>query len=378
MLRLAMLSIGSFIWLVTEVMPIGLLTDIAQGLGVSSGQAGLLVTGYAWLVALTAIPLTALTSGIDRRIMIAGLLALAGVVDILSAFVSNFTVMALLRITLAFGHGLFWSTVAGVAVRLAPHMPVAKAAAWVFTGVAMGFAIGVPLISAIGQWFGWRMAFAFCGVGAFFVCAGFVIMPPALPSPRKHFGLPPFTKEPKILFHGGPTFVVVLGHFTAYAFVGALVLEVTHSPQTLIPSLLLVYGIAGIAGNWLSGRALWGASRVIMIAVWGLLATYTLLLLCGHSTVMVWVNMVLWGMAASALNMAPQSYAMELAPSEREAACSFSVTGFNAGVGAGALLGGTALSTLGVHSLPIMSSALGFLALIVLYWGKRFTPTKTA
>ncbi|MFT9316407.1 MAG: MFS transporter [Acetobacter orientalis] len=115
-----------------------------------------------------------------------------------------------------------------------------------------------------------------------------------------------------------------------------------------------------------------------MIAVWGLLATYTLLLLCGHSTFMVWVNMVLWGMAASALNMAPQSYAMELAPSEREAACSFSVTGFNAGVGAGALLGGTALSTIGVHSLPIMSSALGFLALIVLYWGKRFTPTKTA
>lgn len=373
MLSLVMLSVGSFIWLVTEVMPIGLLTDMAQGLGVSSGKAGLLVTGYAWVVALTAIPLTALTSGIDRRIMIASLLALAGVVNILSAFVSNFAVMALLRITLAFGHGVFWSTVAGVAVRLAPQMPVAKAAAWVFTGVAMGFAVGVPLISALSQWLGWRAAFALCGLAALAVFAGLLFMLPPLPSQRRHFDLRPLLKQPVFLYIAGLTMLLVMAHFTAYTYVVPLLLAITHSPLTLIPTLLLAYGIAGIAGNWLSGRAPWGAYAIIIIAVFGLIFAYSLILLCGPSPLMVWVNMVLWGMAASALNMAPQSYAMELAPHEREAACSFSVTGFNAGVGAGALLGGVAVSTTGPHSLPLWGLALAGLALGVLYYGKRFT-----
>ena len=219
MLRLVMLSIGSFIWLVTEVMPIGLLTDIADGLHVSSAQAGLLVTGYAWLVALTAIPLTALTSGIDRRIVIASLLALVGCMNILSAFVSNFAVMALLRIALALGHGVFWSTVAGVAVRLAPQLPVVKAAAWVFSGVAVGFAAGVPLISAIGQWLGWRAAFALCGVAALAVFAGLLFLLPPLPSRRRTLALRHLLKEPIFLYIARLTMLVVMAHFTAYTYV---------------------------------------------------------------------------------------------------------------------------------------------------------------
>ncbi|CEF57197.1 sugar efflux transporter [Acetobacter ghanensis] len=331
MVRLVILSVGTFIWLVTEIMPIGLLTDIAQGLHVSPGQAGLLVTGYAWLVAVTAIPLTLLTSGVDRRTLVAGLLLLAGCVDVACAFVTNYAVMAVLRIILAFGHGIFWSVIAGVAVRLAPDMPVARATGWAFGGVAVGFAAGIPLASAIGQWLGWRAAFAVCGVSALVVFAAVLALLPAMPAQRRHLDLRRLLRQPVFAYIAVLTMLVITAHFTAYTYVVPLLQDIPHSPEHLIPVLLLVYGVSGIGGNWVGARLPCSSGRLIGIATAALVASHGVMVAAGWMPGLIWVDMVVWGIVSAFMNMAPQNYAMELAPDEREAACSFSVTGFNGG-----------------------------------------------
>lgn len=61
------LAMTSFIAILTETLPAGLLPQIAQGLGISEVMTGQLVTVYAIGSILTAIPLTALTSGWRRR-----------------------------------------------------------------------------------------------------------------------------------------------------------------------------------------------------------------------------------------------------------------------------------------------------------------------
>ncbi|MFT8418973.1 MAG: MFS transporter [Acetobacter sp.] len=370
MVRLVMLSVGAFIWLVTEVMPIGLLTDIAQGLQVSPAQVGLLVTGYAWLVALTAIPLTLLTSGIDRRTLVASLLLLAGSVDVACAFVTNYAVMAVLRVVLALGHGIFWSVIAGVAVRLAPDIPVARATGWAFTGVAVGFAGGIPLVSAIGQWLGWRAAFAGCGVGALAVFGAALVLLPPMPAQRRHMDLTRLLRQPVFIYIAVLTMLVITAHFAAYTYVIPLLQAIAHSPVQLIPVLLLVYGVAGIGGNWVGARLPCSASRLIGMATAALVVSHGIMVAAGWLPALVWVDMVVWGVVSALMNMAPQNYAMELAPHEREAACSFSVTGFNAGIGAGALCGGVVLGHSGPYAVLAWSAGIAILALLALGAGR--------
>ncbi|MDE7548689.1 MFS transporter [Acetobacter fabarum] len=370
MVRLVMLSVGAFIWLVTEVMPIGLLTDIAQGLHVSPARVGLLVTGYAWLVALTAIPLTLLTSGVDRRILVASLLLLAGGVDVACAFVTNYALMAVLRIMLALGHGIFWSVIAGVAVRLAPDIPVARATGWAFTGVAVGFAGGIPLVSAIGQWLGWRAAFLTCGAGALAVFVAALVLLPPMPAQRRRLDLLRLLRQPVFVYIAVLTMLVIIAHFTAYTYIIPLLQAIPHSPERLIPVLLLVYGVAGVGGNWVGGLLPCSAGRLIGMATAALVASHGIMAAAGWMPGLVWVDMIVWGIVGAIMNMAPQSYAMELAPDEREAACSFSVTGFNAGIGGGALCGGVVLGSAGPYAVLAWSAGIALLALLVLGAGR--------
>ncbi len=372
MMRIGMLSIGAFIWLVTEVLPIGLLTDIAHGLNVSDGAVGMLVTGYAWLVALTAIPLTLLTSGMDRRVLVAGLLALAGVVDIACAFVTNYAVMAVLRVVLALGHGIFWSIISGVAVRLAPDLPVTRATALAFTGVAMGFACGIPMASAIGQWLGWRAAFIICGVAALVVMGGLLALLPPLPSRRRHLNIMVLLRQPLLRYIAVLTMLVIMAHFTAYTYIIPLLHDIPRSPEKLVPVLLLVYGVAGIGGNWTGGRLPWSAGTTMGLSIIAMVFCHGLLVASGWLPGLVWVDMVIWGVVAALLNLTPQSYAIELAPAEREAACSFCVTGFNTGIGAGALCGGVVLSTAGSYAILGWSVGIALVALWVLRAGRHY------
>jgi len=61
------LAMAAFVTLLTEIMPAGLLSSIAQGLSVSDSLAGQFITAYAVGALVAAIPVTMLTQGMRRR-----------------------------------------------------------------------------------------------------------------------------------------------------------------------------------------------------------------------------------------------------------------------------------------------------------------------
>ena len=80
--------------------PAGMLPQIASGLGVSIRDAGLIVT-YGAVILCFGSPLVAwATSRIDRRLLLAGVLASLGLFNILSAFTPNYPVLVALRIVM--------------------------------------------------------------------------------------------------------------------------------------------------------------------------------------------------------------------------------------------------------------------------------------
>ena len=74
-LPLCILTVAGFTFNTSELIPIGLLSDIAGSFGVSEARAGLLITVYAWVVALMSLPLMLLFARMEFRKLMIGVVS---------------------------------------------------------------------------------------------------------------------------------------------------------------------------------------------------------------------------------------------------------------------------------------------------------------
>jgi predicted MFS family arabinose efflux permease len=153
---LAALTAGTFLYVTTETLPIGLLAPIGADLGVSAAAVGLLVTVYALVVVVASIPLTTLTRGVPRRALLCTLLALYVLSALASAAAGSYAGLMAARVVTALSQAAFWSVVVPVAAGLFPAEVRGRALAVVFGGASLAAVIGVPVGTWVGQHFGWR------------------------------------------------------------------------------------------------------------------------------------------------------------------------------------------------------------------------------
>ncbi|MFH9134128.1 MFS transporter [Streptomyces sp. NPDC017524] len=377
---LAVISVmlGIFSIVTTEILPIGLLTSIGSSFTISDGMAGLMMTMPGFLAAISAPLVTVVTGRVDRRLMLGAFILLLALANFLAAVALSYWLVLASRVMVGITIGGFWSIGAGLAGRLVPAKSVGRATAIIFSAVPLGSVLGVPLGTFIGDVAGWRAAFLVMGALTLAVFVLLILVVPPLPAeePTRLRVLTGMLKSINTPYALVITFLVVLAHFGAYTYVTPFLEQVTHVGAGVITVFLLIYGSAGIAGNFLGGSAVVRYPRATFATAAAMIAGATLLLpLLGGGRIGAVALLTLWGVAYGAVPVCSQTWFAKACPDSPEASSVLFTASFQFTISMGALAGGVVVD----RSSPSMVMALAGTAAVLtvvavgLHYARRIT-----
>ncbi|GGF96770.1 MFS transporter [Rhodococcoides trifolii] len=377
-LPLMTLAATAFVYVTAETLPVGLLPEISAGLDVSESRVGLLLTFYAYAVAIVTMPLIRAVTTWDRRTVVVITAAALAVSQLVSALSFDYWMLVIARMVCAATHGVFWAVVAPVAASLAKPGQKGKAIATVYAGTSLALVAGNPLTAALGQWLGWRVAAATLGVVAIVTTVALIKTLPNLPATVSSRDTKKGTIGPILLLLCGATFLAVLGQFTGYTYFSLLVGATMGGGGTTLSLMLFVYGLAGVAGIWAIGRTYdrwpWRSTVVVLATVSTALALLLLGVTFGPATglgVSAIAATALWGLAFTTIPVCLQSAVMRSAPQDADRASAIYVVVFQVGIASGALLGGGIIDNAGLSALVVTALTLMVAALALVSVGKK-------
>lgn len=367
-------GLATFSVVTTEMLPVGLLTPVAEDLGASTGTAGLMISLPAVLAAVFAPLVVIAAGGIDRRRILCALLGLLLVANLASALAPDIGSLLAARVLVGFCMGGIWAIAGGLAARLVPAQRIGLATSIIFGGVAAASVLGVPLGVLIGDAWGWRSAFIAMALFSAAVMALHVWVVPALPvstsvRPRQ------FAQQlgHRGLQRGlGLTLLLVSGHFIAFTYVRPLLTSVSGVDTSWIGALLFGYGLAGIVGNFLAGPLAARHPRGTLLAIASsLLLTPVLFLWMGSTPAGGSVLMLVWGLAYGGVSVGLMGWMMKAVPQAVEIATALYVGVFNIGIALGAWGGGRLLDGVGLHANLWAAAVLAGSALLMVATTRR-------
>ncbi|MCJ2876642.1 MFS transporter [Rhizobium pusense] len=347
------LATAAFITLLTEIMPAGLLSSIAQGLDVSESLAGQFITAYAVGALVAAIPVTSLTQGVRRRPLL--LFAIGGfaIVNLVTALSSDYTVSMVARFFAGVFGGIVWSLLAGYAVRMSPSHLSGRAIAISGAGATIALVLGVPLGAVLGRIIGWQGAFGLMTVLSLALIVWVIAVVPDFPGQTKDqrqslAGVFLTTGIRAVLF---VVFTFVVAHNILYIYIEPLLQPSGLSANVDI--ILFIFGVGSIVGLWFVGALV---DRRLQALAWTSVlifaAAAVLLGFWGDVAALIYPTVIVWGLAIGGFATITQTALSRFAGNSVDVAQAMYTTGWNTAVAAGGVVGGLLLDRSGTGVFP--------------------------
>ncbi len=341
------LALGGFGIGTTEFVAMGLIQEIAYGVGVSVPAAGHIISAYALGVVVGAPIIAILFAKVPRKGLLLALMFFFTLGNAATAFAPDFHSLMLSRFIAGLPHGAYFGVAALVAATLAGPAKRAQAVARVMLGLTVATVIGVPFATWLGQHLGWRSGFAFAaGIGLMTMIAIWLVLPKIAISANASIkteltGL----KNSQMWLTLGIAAIGFGGMFSVYTFVSPLLTHYTQLSIHYVPVALAIWGggmvTGGLIGGWLADR---GMKKALYTIIFAMIAAFTIapfMMQNIYSAVLA-----LWMMGATGMALGPvlQTRLMDVAGEAQTLAASLNHSAFNIANAQGAWLGGLVIS----------------------------------
>ena len=364
------LTFAVFVFNTSEFMPIGLLTDIATDLNISEARAGLLISVYAWVVAIMSLPLMIMVSKMELKRLLLSIIALFVVSHVASAFAEGYYTLMLSRIGVACSHSIFWSIAPPLAVRTVPDGKRALGLSTIATGSSVAMVVGLPLGRVVGLYVGWRMTFLSIAIISALI---FIFIAVVFPKQQSR-GKFAFKQLPALLHNRVLVGVFIMSvlfataHYTGYSYIEPFLGKVASMSPDLVTLVLIVFGASGMLGSIaFSKYYMANRRRFMLVMTLGPALCLLLLQVAAASLLSVVVVCIMWGAMATAFNIAFQDNTIRFAP-ENATSIGMSIFSgiFNLGIGSGAYVGGLVVSHLSIDYIGYAGGIIGLIATLYL------------
>ncbi|GAA4283746.1 MFS transporter [Brevibacterium daeguense] len=362
-LALALFVIGTNAFVLAGVLP-----DIAVSLDVTPTTVGYAITVYAIIVAVLA-PVISVTCAHLRpeRVMAAGLLFFALGTGI-SAVAPGFGVFVIGRAIAAVGGASLVPLATATAPRLARPGRQARAMAAVGLGFTLSIAFGSPLGTAMAELTGWRLPIGLLALaGAVLAVVVAVLLRGVDRGPVVSLGqrLGVLGDWPIVAMLIVST-LIILAFNLVYIFSSAVTAGVTGGDGTVLASLLLIFGVCGVAGNliggWLTDAFGNRPTMVVMLSVEAL--AFLLLLATRDSYLGTAIAFALWGVSGMAATVAVQHRLVMLRPLLSGITLSWYSTAMYLGISLAPVVGGVVLAW-GWRGIVLGGAAAALIAMVL-------------
>ena len=368
---LVIMTYTAFIFNTAEFIPIGLLTDIASYFEISEARASLLISVYAWFVALMSLPLMLAVGRCDFRKVLLGIVALFAISHLLSALTTHFVWLLLARLGVACAHAIFWSIISPLAVHLAPEGKRETALGMIVTGTSLAIIAGLPLGRVIGLWLNWQASFVCIGIAALLALALLAFLFPHVPNKQNASfrSVPQLLKSPVLRGLYIFTFLAVTAHYTGYSYIEPFLKQVTGMSDNLTTFTLVLFGAAGIISSILFSRYFNKHRRLFLTAIaTGFVVLLVSMQAASFNPYVSIAHCIIWGLAFTSFNAVTEFEVIRHSPQNTTIAVALYSSIFNIGIGCGAFVGGAGLTGFSIPYIGYIGGIIAITALCFVLW----------
>ncbi|MFD9481337.1 Cmx/CmrA family chloramphenicol efflux MFS transporter [Streptomyces nojiriensis] len=255
----------------SEFMLSGLLPPIAEDMGVTIPQAGLLISAFAIGMVVGAPLLAVATLRLPRRTTLISLISLFGLGQVAGALAPTYELLFASRVVSAFACAGFWAVGAAVAIAMVDKGQRARAMAVMIGGLSIANVLGVPAGAFLGEHLGWRSAFWSVAAASAIALVGILALIPKIPLPAEKPSLGRelrIYRDRQVWLSIGITALAAGGVFCAFSYLSPLLTDVAGLDSRWVPWILGLFGIGALAGTTVGGRV--ADAHLFGVMIWGI------------------------------------------------------------------------------------------------------------